>query len=204
MAWTSGGLQARVAEMPRAGPGPGLGYLSITDERPPPVAFDLCRACRRQVSVSRPYRYLSSRLRTFMARRDGIVYTQEWYYDMERRRFVFRVIDGVGSGEIERPVRGRDDWTARFGWALAVWHRDRAGAWVAEGRFFFRRLPQSLQFSVPWRDEVRTQRYERAGPSPVWAVRTVKRGANGRARLVTPRLLTARIGVLRSGWNIRA
>lgn len=166
MAW-SGVRQIKVAEMPRAGPGPGLEYLSIIDERPLPVAFDLCKASKRQVSVTRPYRYLSSLLRTFMARANKFPCEQRYYYDMERCRYILRVVDGVDDCEIERPVMGKDDWTTRFDWALAVRHRDPAGDWVAEGRFFFHLLPHRLQFSVPWKDEARTQRHLRtAAPTP--------------------------------------
>lgn len=174
--------------MPRKAPGPGFEYLSIIDERPLPVSFDTCGPCERLVSTLKPLRYLLSRMGTFAAWRDirsrdsrstrnvqsshrnllerkgFVLCNQEYYYDTDRHKFMLRVINGLGDEEIERPIRGRDDWTRYYEWALAVQHRDPCGDWIVEGRFFFIDLPRRLQFGAHWRDLIHTQRHGSRNP----------------------------------------
>lgn len=130
-------------------PCPGIEYLSIVEDRPLPVEFDMCRLCYLRASVRRPISYLGSRTRVSNALRGIMRCKPERYYDTECRRFVLRVIDGLAKGKAERPARRRDNWATQYEWAIAGEHRDPAGAWVVERRFFLWHVPRRLQISGP-------------------------------------------------------
>ena len=153
-----------VAAMPRARPLPDTKYLSIIDKRPLPVSFINCYGCPDLDPPSKPrlHRHMASLVHTCMAIQPGIRLSKEThiYYDEDRDGLVYRIAIGVGPGEIARPVRGQHDWSRYYAWALAMQHRDPAGRWAVEGRFFFHNIVWVLQYSVPWQDKSWTLRHK--------------------------------------------
>lgn len=170
--WTRHVLN-RVAEMPERKPLPGheYEYLSILDRCPAPVRFCECAPCQKALRSSRLYRQLASIWHTYKALNGSDM-------SVRRRWFTFfaggqkhkgRITYGIEPREVECPVPGRDDWTTDWTWALAVRHRDPAGEWSVDGRFYFHWMHQRLQEGVPWRNPQATEERETSGPVRIFA-----------------------------------
>jgi hypothetical protein len=81
------------------------------------------------------------------------------------------ILDGLGPGEVERPLRGSSDWTANWDWVLSIDLMDAdalaepavAPKLMVSACFFFNDLPKRIREGVPWRDKGQTQIVSEAG-----------------------------------------
>lgn len=161
--------------MPRDRPTPDHQYLSIAHGRPP-VTLCVCRECQ-EIQPSQPLRRrFTSRLNTCLAgARECLARTplgtpaeeeHHDFYDTKHLKHAITIRPGIGKGEVERAVRGAEDWTTDWEWTLSVRYWDPDARCPVDGTFYFNDLPRCLRMVVPWQDESRTKTHPSdEGPS---------------------------------------
>lgn len=155
------GPYSRVASMPLKRPLDGHEYLTLTDRCPPPARVCSCVSCNFWISPSsRVRRHVAHGWNTSdaMHARDRVTKTANFsFHDRLGQRHPAMVVYGLAPGDVERPVRGRDDWTTDWNWALALRCEDLDGGYRVDVRYYFGSVPDRVQIGVPWWDEQLTR-----------------------------------------------